>query len=267
MFYNSAGNLMYNLKIIEYPNGSVQIRLYDGYIGYDCMESEQQFEIDPFNGYKTHMVKYLKDNSGENQRRSLSRTKGMIGTYARCALWSWFVTLTFDGTLTDRTNFKKCMQRARNWLQNCRKRHAPDLKYLVVPELHADWRSWHIHALMSNTGSMPFSDSGHKISGQSVYNLSGWKWGFSTATQVRDVFRIQNYIVKYITKDCHMLATGAHRYYVSNNLPKPKESTMRIESGEEDDVISKIVDSFGLKIAYRSEPIGDYIAVTYIELQ
>lgn len=257
---------MYNLKIIEYPNGSIQIRLYDGYIGHE-IGTEPQFEVEPFNGHKARVVKELEDRSEENNRRSLARTKSMIGTYARCAVWQWFVTLTFDGTRTDRTDFKKCMNRTRNWLHNCRKRFAPDLKYLAVPELHADGMSWHLHILLSDTGSMAFVDSGHARSGQPVYNLSGWRWGFSTAVHVQDVFGVQKYILKYITKECHMLATGAHRYYVSNNLPKPKKSTMCIEPHESDEIVAQIADSFGLKIAYRSEPIGDYISVVYIELQ
>lgn len=114
---------------------------------------------------------------------------------------------------------------------------------------------------------MVFSDSGHKISGQTVFNLSGWKWGFSTATKVRDIFRIQKYIVKYMTKDCHKLAYGAHRYYVSKNLPKPDISLMLLLDDEKEAAIQMAVDSLGLDIVYRSEPKGDYIQVEYIELQ
>lgn len=191
----------------------------------------------------------------------------MIGTYARCAIWEYFVTLTFDPERTDRGSFKECMKKVRSWLHNMRKRFAADLQYLVVPELHADGVSWHIHALFSNVGDMVFSDSGRKKSGQTIYNLSGWRWGFSTATKVRDVFRIQRYITKYMTKECHALANGAHRYYVSQNLSSPKVSTMLVDPAEQEELLTQITKSFGMEISYRSEPKGDYVRVTYIELQ
>lgn len=258
---------MYNFKIIEYPNGSVQIRLYSGPIGIEHEETNQVWDFEPFTMKKARVVDELVDNTEENKRKSLARTKAMIGTYARCAYWQWFLTLTFDACKIDRTDFKECMKKVRNWLQNCRKRFAPDLKYLAVPELHGDGKSWHIHALLSDTGKMKFSDSGHRKSGQTVYNLSGWNWGFSTATKVRDLYRIQKYIVKYITKDCHALAIGAHRYYVSNNLPKPTIKIMLLLEDEKEFYIQTIADKLGREIIYRSEPKGDYIQVEYIELQ
>ena len=100
-----------------------------------------------------------------------------------------------------------------------------------------------------------------------IYNRSGWKWGFSTATKVRDIFRIQKYIVKYITKECHSLAVGAHRYYVSNNLPEPTNKIMLLMEYEKESTIQMIADSLGREITYRSEPKGDFVQVEYIELQ
>lgn len=258
---------MYNFKLIKYPNGSAQIRLYNEPVRVEHDKTEQMFEFEPFTAQKARVVKDFVDNSLENQRKSLSRTKNMIGAYARCAVWEWFVTLTYDPAKIDRSDFKLCMKKVRNWLRNCRSRLASGLKYLIVPELHADGASWHIHALLADTGKMVFSDSGHKISGQAVYNLSGWKWGYSTATKVRDIFRIQRYIVKYMTKDCHALAVGAHRYYVSNNLEEPGISLMLLSNAEKEDVIQMVTDSIGLTIVYRSEPKGDYVQVEYIELQ
>lgn len=258
---------MYNFKLIQYPNGSAQIRLYNEPVGIEHNETGQLWEYEPFTMQKARVVNELADNSEENKRKSLSRTKRMIAEYARCAVWEWFVTLTYDAGKIDRTDFKLCMTKVRTWLHNCRKRLASGLQYLVVPELHKDGSSWHIHALLSDTGKMVFSDSGHKKSGQTVYNLSGWKWGFSTATKVRDIYRIQKYIVKYMTKDCHKLAVGAHRYYVSNNLPKPDTIVMLLLDDEKEFIVQTTADSLGLDIVYHSEPKGEYVQVEYIELQ
>lgn len=255
----------YNFKIIEYPNGTAQIRLYDIPAGGGAGEAPPDlWEIEPFTGQKVRP--FNDDNIEENRQKSLIRTRNMISMYARCCIWEWFVTFTFSPYKVDRTNFVGCMAKVRNWLQNTRKRFASDLKYLAVPELHADGVSWHIHLLLSDTGTIKFSDSGKKKAGQHIYNMPGWKFGFSTATRVRDTFRIQKYITKYMTKECHALASGAHRYYVSKNLPLPKESVMFVEPAEQDEMINQIADSLGLKISWKSEYKG-YMNVTYIELK
>lgn len=257
---------MYNLKIIEYPNGSAQIRIYSEIIGLGGGDPpEQQWEIEPFTHTKVRAMDNF-DRIEENKLKSLSRTKNMISEYARCASWEWFVTLTFSAEKTTRTDFKECMRKTRNWLQNVRKRKAKDLKYLVVPELHADGVSWHVHMLLSDIGSMAFIDSGRKKSGQVIYNIPGWRWGFSTATKVRDIYRIQKYIVKYMTKECHALAVGAHRYYVSNNLPEPVKTVMCIKPEEQDETIKTICDSLGKEIVFQFQYQG-YIDTLYIELQ
>ena len=105
---------MYNLKIIEYPNGSAQIRLYSQPIGIEHEETSQVWDYEPFTKKKARVVDDLKDDSEENKLKSLARTKSMIGTYARCACWEWFVTLTYDGRKVDRTDFKECMKRLVN---------------------------------------------------------------------------------------------------------------------------------------------------------
>lgn len=259
-------HMSYNIRVIEHFNGSIQIQQYDDLVGVDS-SSKQKWDIEPFEGKKVRVVSELVDNSERNRQKSLAHTKNMINTYARAALWEWFVTFTFSTECVDRTNFKECMTKVRNWLNNVRKRLANDLQYLAVPELHADRTSWHIHLLLSNIGSIPLSDSGRKISGNIVYNITNWKYGFSTATKVRDIYRIQTYICKYMTKDCHQFATGAHRYYASRNLPLPIKSDFFIPPEEQEEFIKCTVESFGKNIVYVSHTKPDaYVQTTYYEL-
>lgn len=204
----------------------------------------------------------------ENREKSLIRTRSQINLYSRSLIWDYFVTLTFSPQKIDRTDFKKCMSKARNWLQNIRKRQAPDLGFLCVPELHKDLASYHLHLLIANTGKMAFIDSGHEKAGRTIYNLPSWKWGFSTASKIdkEDIYKVQSYLAKYMTKECHIFTKGAHRYYVSNNLPKPREAVYCIEPSEIEMTICTIADSLGQEIVRRSEVKG-YVDVTYIELQ
>ena len=49
--------IMYNLKIIEYPNGSAQIRIYSKIIGLGGGDPpEQQWEIEPFTHTKVRVI-------------------------------------------------------------------------------------------------------------------------------------------------------------------------------------------------------------------
>ena len=269
------------MQVIEYPNNSVQIRLYSEVIEakdkFDLKNLEVKFEKKPRNAvrepFENTWVTEVKDFDEdkeyreENIKKSLARTRKMIGEYARCAEWEWFCTFTFAPDKVDRSDFKACMRKTRNWLQNARKRLAPDLQYMVVPELHADGINWHVHLLLANIGDIRLTESGKKVSGQMVYNVNGWKLGYSTATKVRDVYRVQRYIVKYMTKSTHINAKGAHRYYISNNLEKPRKSYMMCKYSEMEERVAEIADSLGKQVVYQKEVKGDYLDVTYIELE
>ena len=258
---------MYNFKVIQYPNGTCQIRYYSEMMGKEEYQEEKtkeiEFETEPFSGTKARVVNDF-GNPEENQRKSLAHTRSMIHTYARCCRWEWFCTFTYDGKKVDRYDFKLCMKKIRNWLKNQR-RLAPDLKYLAVPEMHKDG-AWHLHVLLADSGTMKFVDSGKKYLGMKIYNLSGWKWGFSTATEIQDTFRIQNYISKYMTKDCFALSQNCHRYYASRNLPKPMVKHLLINSNDVDEVIQNLLDSLGMEIQHTKTIHSDFTDVTYIEL-
>ena len=146
-------------------------------------------------------------SSEESLKISLARTRSKIYEYARSCSWQWFCTLTFAPDQTDRTDFKLCMKRVRQWLNNQKKRFSPGLFYLAVPEIHTKNQdkygiTWHVHILLADIGNMGMIFSGHyDKSGRKIYNLSGWNFGFSTAVQIEpgESHRVSRYIIKYIT--------------------------------------------------------------------
>lgn len=276
-FFTSNSGLGYNLRLIEYPNGSAQIRIYDKPLSialdnpYETDEIPVGYVQEPFKGTFDREVEEFEEIAGDpllSQQASLSRTKRIIGEYARSAFWEWFCTFTFSPEKSERSSYKKCSQQMRTWLKNTRDRKAPDLKYLAVPELHKDLVSWHFHALLANCGELQFKPSGLIRDGMPVYNIPGWRSGFSTATKVKDTYRIQKYIVKYMSKQCHIMSKGEHRYFVSQGLPHPKHSLFFIEKGEELETVRNISDALGLTVSWisGSKP-GVYTGVTYIELE
>ena len=170
-----------------------------------------------------------------SQRVSVTRSKNKIHDLARSETWEYFVTLTYDSSKTDRYDYNACLSKCRKWLNNQRSRYAQDLAYIFVPEKHKDG-AYHFHGLVANVGNMKFDDSGKVAIGKNavtrteknksyptIYNLGGWRFGWSTATKVKDSFKATNYITKYVTKDICADLKGKHRYIASKNLHEPIE--------------------------------------------
>lgn len=150
--------------------------------------------------------------------RSLKRTRQTIKDIVLCNDFDLFVTFTFDPKKHDRYNANHCKLVMTKWLSHQRV-NFPDMKYLLVPELHKDG-AIHFHALMSGfNGSM--RDSGHKVGGRTIFNVTCFRAGFSTAVRIEDQVPVANYIRKYITKDMSILY-GRKRYFCSNNLKRPE---------------------------------------------
>lgn len=156
---------------------------------------------------------------------SLKKTKNNIYKLARANEWEWFITITFDRQKTDSSEYEIITNRLQIFLENLKKRKCPNLKYLIVPELHADGEHYHFHGLLSNVDDMKFAFSGKfdKKSNKPIFNILDWKWGYTTATRVEDTARVSSYITKYITKECVALIPNKKRYYASRNLEKPIE--------------------------------------------
>lgn len=151
---------------------------------------------------------------------SISRTKRMIKDYARNNDFDYFVTLTFDTKKIDSTNQYIVLSATQRYTRMLRQQ---GVKYLIVPELHADGHKIHLHALIK--GAIPLRDSG-KLDKykRTIFNVPSWQFGYSTAIKISNendsTLKIANYIVKYITKDlvCNF---DKKRYWASKALTKP----------------------------------------------
>ena len=270
----------YNTKMIEYPNGSIQIRRYSvPMLSEPDNPYEEGYLYEPFDFKKVTEVKWYEafpepkkkscSSSEENERRSFSRTKQKVFEYARCVCWEWFVTFTFAKEKIDRYNFSECSKVIRQWLHNQR-RNAPQLKYLIVPEQHKDG-AYHFHGLLADVGLMKFEDSGHLTkSKEPIYNMAKWSNGFTTATKVINIHSVSKYVGKYITKDLCCITKGLQRYFVSSNLPKPIVSTFFVDGdGDFKDLLQTLADSLGVDVVSISTPRheGSFVDVDYYELQ
>ena len=271
----------FNVKVIQYPNGETQVRRYSAPIERkEPNEYEEDlregYELDPFT-YRT--FKEIDDFSElpdknhaskeDNDIRSFNRTKQKIHEYSRCVRWEKFITITFNSEKINRYDYGECSKTVRQWLHNQR-RNAPDLQYLLVPELHQDG-AIHFHGLLANTGKIKFKDSEKRTkSGNVIYNMSSWIYGFTTATDVSNTHSVSKYIGKYITKELCATTSGQQRYFVSQNMPTPEVSTFIVEN-EKDfmDLLQTLNDSLASETVHISKPRKKYafVDVDYYELQ
>jgi hypothetical protein len=153
-------------------------------------------------------------------QRSIIRTKTTISDLVICNQFEYFCTFTFDKEKIDRYDMQKCRYAMQTWLHNSKNRHSPGLKYLVVPEKHKDG-ALHFHALISGYDGR-YKTSGRKQNGRDIFNLTGWRFGYSTAVKIDNFEAVGHYMKKYITKDMPMIY-GKRRYFSSNNLERPKK--------------------------------------------
>lgn len=198
----------------------------------------------------------------DNLSRSFRRTRSALYMYARQCVWEYFITLTYSpDKIENRYDFSLCMKKVHYWIDNCRRRKANELLFLLVPEQHKDG-AWHVHGLLCNTTGLTFTDSGKRYDGKIVYNLDDWKLGFSTATKVTDTYKVSNYITKYITKDLCAIIPGKQRYFVSKSILKPKTFTALIDTDEVGSFIQEVADSYGADLEYQKDVSG-YLDVNY----
>lgn len=157
-------------------------------------------------------------NYAEATQQSLLRSKVSITDYVLANQFDLFCTFTYNPEKVDSFDFPTAKSKLRVWLQNQR-RISPDLRYLVVAELHPSSGRIHFHALLKNyLAPLKYAQQDHH--GRKVYNMSKWNYGFSTAIKIDNIDKVSSYVQKYITKDM-LKITNKRRFYVSLNCNRP----------------------------------------------
>lgn len=266
--------MLYNVKKIEYPD-SVHIRVYGRPVQMKTKISATVKTPAPASSQKVPDSPRTKEQIEHSAHTSVNRTVNQIYAISRSNHWTYFITLTIDPNKLDNTDFNLISEKLNIWTNNIKKRYAPDLKYLLVPELHKDGKKWHFHGLFSDIGNLPLEFSGKVCVGKfiydyvrkpyatKIYNLPLWKYGFSTATKVRDTAHASSYITKYITKDMSQILANQHRYLASQNIDRPVEKVYHIDN----DILQYALEQHLDKVSYASNvkiPFANQ-QITYLE--
>ena len=162
-----------------------------------------------------------------------------IFDYIRC---NWdldcMFTLTFDKVKIDRTSYEDIVKKVGEWLANRVRRNG--LKYIAVPEYHADGEAIHIHGVC-NFAALQTEWSGVVKGGKRVYNITDFTLGHTAVKRFskgnKDRHAVSVYVAKYITKDSDKV--GGRYFLHGGKLEKPREIFCEI-TREDAEQITKI---------------------------
>ena len=91
---------------------------------------------------------------------------------------------------------------------------------------------------------LPVTSSGVFQSGNEVFNIDGYKYGFSTATRVKSSRKAGSYLAKYISKDLCAVTKGRKRYWASRNLQLPEKEVTVVDFEEaREQILDNLFDS------------------------
>lgn len=179
-------------------------------------------------------------NSVNDQKltNNISRARSTVFELATCNPWKFWCTFTLDKEKYDRTNISKFRKDFSQYIRDLSKKHKTKINYLLVPELHKDGVSWHMHGFMDNlpeselrkftlTEKLPNILRKKIKNGDSVWDWTGYRkrFGFNDLELVRNQEACSKYITKYLSKNMSsdVKDLGAHLYYCSIGLKRAEE--------------------------------------------
>lgn len=281
---------MYNCKIYDYGSER-QYRFYskvymkdestDDKKCDDKLNKDNKKEDDKSNSNNTELNNEKSVDNDRSIISSLNRTMNKIYEYARANDWDYFVTLTFNSSI-NRYDYDECSNCMKRFL-NTTKKSNPNMKYIIVPELHKDG-AYHFHGIFSDIPNVKKVDSGVYSFGRYtwkkekipdkllekcrlIYNMGRYNYGYSDIQEVEDSKKTANYICKYITKELVVATKNKKRYWTSRNLNKPVVTEMLLDSQNKEQIKTLLND----RIIYQKQvtvDVGDYTnTIEYIDIK
>jgi len=197
---------------------------------------------------------------------SLKRAKKSIYEYAIANQWDLWGTLTLDKVKINRYDIDEIQKTLTIYLMNKRISYR-GLKWLIVPENHKDG-AWHFHLLLTGLPYEELRDIGktYKDTGRKMFNWINYEqnFGWNSFIDIADMpldemYKISNYLTKYMTKDVGALRFNKKKYWSSRGLKRPNKTNklltyeeyvdlMQLESGFIDDIILQNEYSFKDKV-------------------
>jgi len=183
---------------------------FSGQQSFNLLEKEKEARIKLDEKYAPKL---------ENIIRASNRSRNNFLDILKCNDFQYFVTLTFDKEKVERLNDNATRLSFSKWADNMKKQF-PNMTYVAVPEYHAKG-GLHYHLLVGNitADELGFVDSGYKTKKeQTIFNITKWKYGFSTATEITEGEAAKFYIAKYLLKTMMINAFTARKNIMSATI-------------------------------------------------
>ncbi len=194
----------------------------------------------------------------EKLQNSLSRTRSTIFELATCNDWDIFITLTINPVKYDRENFALFYKDFSKFLNNYNYQNGYNIKYLLIPELHKDKKSWHIHGLIKN---LPKEKLFINKNGYLDWLDYSKKFGYNSISIIDNKEATSKYITKYITKEMqdNIKLLNNHLYFCSKGLERAKELFRGFIVGDTNIVYDFKNDYVSIKNIPNIEELKNYL--------
>lgn len=180
-------------------------------------------------------------SSEPSSDRAVKRARAKVLDLIRCNTdFLYFCTLTYNGENFARDDYKSVVKAFSTWCDNRVRRKG--FKYVAVIERHKKSNGLHFHVLCNNavalvdSGTVKVPDKKKPIrvstadrygvseaDRKTVYNISDWAYGFSTAIEITNDpqrIKVSAYLQKYLTKESEKV--GGRWYYSGGDLSRPQ---------------------------------------------
>lgn len=211
----------YNTVLKQFPDGTTHIR----FTSYSNLKGQGRVVQHTGTSTDEELERYNTINLIRRRQNisDLAYANGCVKS------WEYFVTLTFDDKFVeDSYSHEKVSKYLHRWLDS-QKHQNPNMRYILVPELHKSGRI-HFHGIFSDVpnwklvpGVNPKNGRVVRQNGKIIYNLTNYKLGFTTVSEVENIEAVSHYISKYITKELLNLKNKRNVWH-SKNLIKPKQT-------------------------------------------
>lgn len=189
-----------------------------------------------------------KQTPDEKLQGNIRRAQRQIEGYALCNPMDWFVTLTLNKELQDRSDLESFRKQFMQLCRDCRKKYG-EFEALMVPELHKSGDAWHMHGLIRGLPiealrlftldeKLPKYVRDKLAGGSLVYDWPEYrqKFGWVNVEPILNQDAAARYITKYITKSAEdstakAIESGKHLYYVTRGLRLPERIETENASG------------------------------------
>ena len=251
------------LRDVKYKRDQSLLKVY----GYGCNKKIKLIRLSSLrtSGVEDDFESFSNRGQVNDEKldKSIIRAKNNIFELAFCNPWQYFFTGTLNKNLYDRTNLEKWHKDLTQWIRDQGRKFDSKIDFLLIPELHSDGKSWHVHGFINGIpdselkqfvlGQRMGKSLAEKVkNGDVVYNWPSYqkKFGFCDLEPIRNYEAISKYITKYINKN---LATSvkdlnAHLYYHSRGLQFAE-------------LVAKGYSDYHIEPTYQ----GEYCTVTWLD--